>query len=137
MSATGVSASGFRGPFWSLLNEFLTGFSAAAGIALINCVGNLGGFVGPYAIGAISTRFPATGTPTSNRSIHGDDGGLRSGCRRRLGASQSGDVHESYGAQAGEDDRLHDVNPEPRIRALSPNQFSVAVLWPYETEEDQ
>jgi ACS family tartrate transporter-like MFS transporter len=44
------------GPFWSLPNEFLTGFSAAAGIALINCLGNLGGFVGPYAIGAISKK---------------------------------------------------------------------------------
>ena len=44
------------GPFWSLPNEFLTGFSAAAGIALINSFGNLGGFVGPYAIGAISQK---------------------------------------------------------------------------------
>jgi MFS family permease len=44
------------GPFWSLPNEFLTGFSAAAGIALINCCGNLGGFVGPYAMGAINKR---------------------------------------------------------------------------------
>jgi len=44
------------GPFWSLPNEFLTGFSAAAGIALINGFGNLGGFVGPYAIGAISNK---------------------------------------------------------------------------------
>ena len=44
------------GPFWSLPSEFLTGFSAAAGIALINCFGNLGGFVGPYAIGAISKK---------------------------------------------------------------------------------
>jgi MFS transporter, ACS family, tartrate transporter len=44
------------GPFWSLPNEFLTGFSAAAGIALINCFGNLGGFVGPFAIGAISNK---------------------------------------------------------------------------------
>jgi MFS transporter, ACS family, tartrate transporter len=44
------------GPFWSLPNEFLTGFSAAAGITLINCFGNLGGFVGPYAIGAISNK---------------------------------------------------------------------------------
>jgi MFS transporter, ACS family, tartrate transporter len=34
----------------------LTGFSAAAGIALINCFGNLGGFVGAYAIGAISKK---------------------------------------------------------------------------------
>jgi MFS family permease len=44
------------GPFWSLPNEFLTGFSAAAGTALINSVGNLGGFVGAYAMGAINQR---------------------------------------------------------------------------------
>jgi ACS family tartrate transporter-like MFS transporter len=44
------------GPFWSLPNEFLGGFSAAAGIALINSVGNLGSFVGPYAMGAINRR---------------------------------------------------------------------------------
>ena len=44
------------GPFWSLPNEFLAGYSAAAGIALINSIGNLGGFVGSYAIGAISHR---------------------------------------------------------------------------------
>ena len=44
------------GPFWSLPNEFLAGFSAAAGIALINSIGNVGGFVGPYAMGAISKR---------------------------------------------------------------------------------
>jgi MFS transporter, ACS family, tartrate transporter len=43
-------------PIWSLPNEFLTGFSAAAGIALINSFGNLGGFVGPYAMGAINKR---------------------------------------------------------------------------------
>jgi len=41
-------------PFWALPGEFLTGYSAAAGIALINSVGNLGGFVGPAAIGFIS-----------------------------------------------------------------------------------
>jgi sugar phosphate permease len=44
------------GPFWSMPNEFLTGFSAAAGIALINCFGNLSGFVGPFAIGAIGKK---------------------------------------------------------------------------------
>jgi MFS transporter, ACS family, tartrate transporter len=46
----------FFGPFWALPNEFLTGFSAAAGIALINSVGNVGGFVGPYMIGTIAMR---------------------------------------------------------------------------------
>jgi len=44
------------GPFWSLPNEFLAGSSAAVGIALINCFGNLGGLVGPFAIGAISRK---------------------------------------------------------------------------------
>jgi MFS transporter, ACS family, tartrate transporter len=43
-------------PFWALPSEFLTGYSAAAGIALINSVGNLGGFVGPSAIGFLSHR---------------------------------------------------------------------------------
>ena len=42
------------GPFWALPGEFLTGFSAAAGIGLINSVANLGGFVGPYAIGVMN-----------------------------------------------------------------------------------
>jgi ACS family tartrate transporter-like MFS transporter len=30
---------------------FLAGTAAAAGIAMINSIGNLGGFVGPYLIG--------------------------------------------------------------------------------------
>jgi len=51
-----VGVYSFVGPFWALPSEFLTGFSAAAGIALINSVGNLGGFVGPYTIGTIATR---------------------------------------------------------------------------------
>jgi ACS family tartrate transporter-like MFS transporter len=44
----------FYGPFFSIPTRFLAGFSAASGIALINSVGNLGGFVGPSAIGAFS-----------------------------------------------------------------------------------
>jgi len=43
-------------PFWSMPNEFLSGFSAAAGIALINSFGNIGSFVGPYVMGAINKR---------------------------------------------------------------------------------
>jgi MFS transporter, ACS family, tartrate transporter len=44
------------GPFWSFPRQFLSGISAACAIALINSIGNLGGFVGPFAIGAISRR---------------------------------------------------------------------------------
>jgi MFS transporter, ACS family, tartrate transporter len=40
--------------FWSLPTAFLSGTAAAAGIALINSFGNLGGFVGPYIVGYLS-----------------------------------------------------------------------------------
>jgi MFS transporter, ACS family, tartrate transporter len=39
--------------FWSLPTAMLTGTAAAGGIALINALGNLGGFFGPYAFGLI------------------------------------------------------------------------------------
>ena len=39
--------------FWSLPTSFLSGASAAGGIALINSVANLGGFVGPNVIGQL------------------------------------------------------------------------------------
>jgi nitrate/nitrite transporter NarK len=37
--------------FWCVPSLFLTGSAAAVGIALINAIGNTGGFVGPYLIG--------------------------------------------------------------------------------------
>ena len=40
--------------FWTLPTRFLTGAAAAAGIALINTVGNLAGFSAPYLTGAIA-----------------------------------------------------------------------------------
>jgi ACS family tartrate transporter-like MFS transporter len=49
----------FPSAFWSLPTVFLSGTAAAASIGLINSVGNLGGFVGPYMIGFLTDR---TGT---------------------------------------------------------------------------
>jgi MFS transporter, ACS family, tartrate transporter len=43
------------GPFWAIPTAMLSGTAAAAGVALINSVGNLGGFVGPYVIGLVRT----------------------------------------------------------------------------------
>ena len=43
--------------FWPLPNILLGKTAAAASIGLINSFGNLGGFIGPYVIGYISTRF--------------------------------------------------------------------------------
>jgi MFS transporter, ACS family, tartrate transporter len=44
------------GPFYSLPSDFLTGFAAASGIALVSSLANLGGFAGPYATGWISQK---------------------------------------------------------------------------------
>jgi ACS family tartrate transporter-like MFS transporter len=44
------------GPFWSLPTSYLTGSAAAGGIALINSVGNLGGFAGPTVMGMVKSR---------------------------------------------------------------------------------
>ena len=41
---------------WSLATSFLSGASAAVGVALINSIGNLAGFVGPYLVGWIKTE---------------------------------------------------------------------------------
>jgi len=47
---------GTLGPFWAMSSESLAGTGAAAGIALINSVGNLGGFLGPYLVGWVRMR---------------------------------------------------------------------------------
>ncbi len=46
--------------FWSLPTAFLTGTAAAAGIAIINSVGNLAGFVSPFMVGAIKDLTQST-----------------------------------------------------------------------------
>jgi D-galactonate transporter len=56
LSIVAAGAYSFAAPFWSLPSEFLTGYAAASGIAFINSIGNLGGFVGPYAIGLLKER---------------------------------------------------------------------------------
>ncbi|MGF0524075.1 MFS transporter [Agrobacterium pusense] len=45
----------FKSPFWALPGLFLTRSTAAVSIAAINSIGNLGGFVGPYAMGWAKT----------------------------------------------------------------------------------
>jgi MFS transporter, ACS family, tartrate transporter len=55
-SAVAIGAYSFLPIFFSVPGEFLTGFSAAAGIALVTSVANLGGFVGPYTVGLIRQK---------------------------------------------------------------------------------
>jgi D-galactonate transporter len=46
--------------FWSLPTAFLAGTAAAAGIALINSLGNLAGFAAPYAVGWLKDQTSST-----------------------------------------------------------------------------
>jgi ACS family tartrate transporter-like MFS transporter len=50
LTAFGVSAA--KPPLWSLPTTFFAGTAAAASIGLINSLGTLGGFAGPYMIGS-------------------------------------------------------------------------------------
>jgi ACS family tartrate transporter-like MFS transporter len=44
---------GSKGPFWSMPPMIMTGSAAAASIAWINSLGNLGGFFGPWYVGVV------------------------------------------------------------------------------------
>ena len=50
MSIAAVGFYGSKGPFWAMPPMFLTGTAAAAAIAWINSIGNLGGFFGPWYV---------------------------------------------------------------------------------------
>jgi ACS family tartrate transporter-like MFS transporter len=57
-----LAQSGINGmlpTFWALPPTFLRGVAAAGGIALINSVGNIGGFVGPVVIGHFKRKDDA------------------------------------------------------------------------------
>jgi ACS family tartrate transporter-like MFS transporter len=51
LAALGVWST--LGPFWALSAGFASGSAAAGAIALVNSIGNLGGFVGPYLVGLV------------------------------------------------------------------------------------
>jgi len=56
LTLVNIGISSAKPPLWSMPTLFLTGPAAAAGIATINSIGNLGGFVGPSMIGWIKER---------------------------------------------------------------------------------
>jgi cyanate permease len=46
--------------FWCLPTAILSGAAAAAGIAVVNSVGNLSGFLGPFFIGWVTDKTHST-----------------------------------------------------------------------------
>lgn len=61
-----IGIYGFAGTFWTLPSAFLSEETAAVGIALINSIANLGGFIGPYAVGYLKDL---TGTTTTSMYV--------------------------------------------------------------------
>jgi MFS family permease len=53
LTIAAVGTFGRNAPFWAIPSAFLAGDAAAGGIALINTLGALGGFSGPYIIGVV------------------------------------------------------------------------------------
>lgn len=87
--------------FWSLPAALLTGTAAAGGIALINAIGNIGGFAGPYIVGWIREEFndPALATASLGgfmilagilTAALGHDGRMEA--RSPLGSAEEGPV---------------------------------------------
>lgn len=56
LTLVNIGISCAKPPLWSMPTMFLSGAAAATGIATINSIGNLGGFVGPAMIGWIKDR---------------------------------------------------------------------------------
>ena len=54
LALLGITAA--RAIFWTIPTRFLTGMAAAGGLAFINSVGTIGGFVGPTVIGWLKDR---------------------------------------------------------------------------------
>jgi len=105
-SAVAVGSNSCLPIFFSLPGEFLTGFSAAAGIALVTSFANFGGFVGPYIFGLIRQR---TGHPYY--------GLICAGVSFLVSASLAFVLHKRP-SPAGDRPGAADVNREPNSKAL-------------------
>ena len=51
-----VGMNAARAVFWTIPSRFLTGIASAGGLAFINSVGTIGGFVGPWLMGLLKNR---------------------------------------------------------------------------------
>ena len=52
----GISVIALLSPFWAMPTELLSQSGAAASVGMINCLGSLAGFLGPYALGYLHSR---------------------------------------------------------------------------------
>jgi nitrate/nitrite transporter NarK len=62
LTVAAIGVFGTFAVFWTLPTAWLSGTAAAGGIALINSIGNLAGFGGPYLIGWVKDATGSTST---------------------------------------------------------------------------
>ncbi len=55
-SVVSIGAHSYLPSFWAMPTAFLTESAAAAAVGLINSIGNLGGFAGPFALGYLKDK---------------------------------------------------------------------------------
>jgi len=55
-----IGTLSFNGPFWSYANQNMNADKAVVGIALVNSLGGLGGFSGPYLMGMMKEAYHST-----------------------------------------------------------------------------
>jgi ACS family tartrate transporter-like MFS transporter len=53
----GISVIALLSPFWAMPTELLSESGAAASVGMINSLGSLAGFLGPFALGWLHTRY--------------------------------------------------------------------------------
>ncbi|MBE3554264.1 MAG: MFS transporter [Thermicanus sp.] len=51
-----IGLNSYFGAFWAIPQTYFSGLAAAGGVGLINLVGNIGGFVGPYLTGYLTKQ---------------------------------------------------------------------------------
>ncbi len=93
LAGLAVAAAGFFGadaPFWTLPGVFLNGEAAAAGIALVNSVGNVAGFAIPYALGLLRDATGGYAAGLQLLAVLSLAGGLLAIHLRRAASFQAG-----------------------------------------------
>lgn len=56
LTVAAVGLNSYFGAFWAIPQTYFSGLAAAGGMGIINLVGNIGGFVGPYLTGYLSKQ---------------------------------------------------------------------------------
>ena len=92
LSIAGFGIFGCLPVFWTFPTAFLSGAAAAGGIALINSIGNLAGFAGPFAVGRIKDLTGSYTGGLLSLSAAGFVGGDHRARARPPGSCQLSDI---------------------------------------------